>query len=268
MNNIVRLPTAIDETSSNTTIAEITELNDADNSSISFDLKAVITGLQVSCNSRDWLLISILATAYKVYAEIESASAQQQLVYLDELEALRFKSGLTTKPRKTYTKIAALIFTRSELDRQLISMYGNVLKNAYLANVTYEGFVDWLDDVGGIDAASRLNRKPREQKAAENMLKYLQYIAPLGKASDEKLSKHVKNTTCEFKLTVSRWNESTGELDIYRIIEDEEVVKAVFAPLADEVKKEAFRALDSMRALSTRPAVKAICLPSAELVQK
>ncbi len=207
----------------------------------SVNIKKEIQELQAKANDRASVLNSILNSAYRLYLKVESADEQEGAQYLGDLAEMLSESGISDNSKKTYTRIIRLIFNESEMDRQKISTYGNVLKNAALDDVQADEFLNWLQNVGGINKASRLKSESKHEDDIAEALSDLQLIEEVAIISDSSIASHIENNDFEFKLAFCHWDSATGELTIYRIIENEDKVKASFKPFAKEISDDATR---------------------------
>lgn len=206
------------------------------------DVKKEVNSLRYKMKKQDKSLYLILADAYKLFSVINTSNEPLKNKYRKDIESLQGKLGQKKTSTLIHTAIVRLVFDASEMERQRVSTYAAVLKNAAEGKVLTEDFSNWLEKVGGIDKASRLGRKSDvEPIDIDSALADLEHFEEMTTLSVSGFGKLVKNNDFEFKLAFCKWDSATGQLSIYKLIENEEKVKAAFKPFAKEVSEAAIK---------------------------
>lgn len=201
-----------------------------------------IKALRLKVSRRDKSLYVILADAYKLYLEINTANDSAKKQYIKDMKSLQKKLCGSQCSSVVHTAIIRLVFDGSDMERQRVSTYASVIKNAGEADVMPEDFSEWLQDAGGIDKVSRLNSKSTAEIIdIDSALDDLEYIDEMAVLAVSGLGQQVKNNNFEFKLAFCKWDSATGQLSIFKLIEDEEKVKSAFRPFAKEVSATALK---------------------------
>ena len=206
------------------------------------NIEKAIKALRLKVSRRDKSLYVILAEAYMLYLQINTANDSAKTQYIKDMKSLQKKLCGSQCSSVVHTAIIRLVFDGSDMERQRVSTYASVIKNAGEADVMPEDFSEWLQDVGGVDKASRLGSKavvePIDIDSALADLEHADEIAVLPMSG---FGKFVKNNDFEFKLAFCKWDSATGQLSIFQLIEDEDKVKSAFKPFAKEVSATALK---------------------------
>lgn len=214
------------------------------------DVTKEVKALRLKMTKHNKSLYLILGEAYRLFFVINSASESLKKKYQKDIEVLQEKFGQKKSSKIVHTAIVRLVFDVSDMERQRVSTYASVLKNAVEANVQPVGFSEWLQNVGGIDTASRLGSSAVvEPIDIDSALADLEHVDKIATLPVPGLGRLVTNITFEFKLAFCKWDSATGQLSIFKLIEDEEKVKSAFRPFAKEVSAAALRKIQGQALL-------------------
>jgi hypothetical protein len=236
-------------------------------SSETLNLKTAIRALQSNVAERDNSLIKILATAYKLYDGVESSTGDSKSEYEQDIQEMLSECKVKTPSKKTYTKIIRLVFNKSDMDRRQVSTYGNVLKNARLTQVRSTDFIKWLEDSGGINAASRFGNKVKSSVDLEEALRDIDAIEKIAIVPISDTSAHIVNHDFDFKLAFCKWDSATAQLTIYKLIEDEGKVMSAFKPFVSDVSEAVIAADEAeLKTIKQQRRQSAVSVAAEELV--
>lgn len=210
--------------------------NDEQNECL-MNIEIEIGTLQRAAQKRDNSLYRILRDSYKLYHTVEVSRPDMKFNYLQNIDGLCQEGNIKSKSTTLHTKVIRLVFARSEMNRQQVSTYANVLKNAFDVGTGPDDFHKWLKGVGGISTASRLastngsasfdvndDDARAEGQDVDRVLELISKSDPIASITDPSISEKI-GSEYNFKLALCQWDYWSGELKILRLEEDEEKVK-------------------------------------------